>query len=47
MSGRRVCFSFHFDGDIWRASNVRTPGALDAIARVGFSDGSLRESKEE
>jgi len=43
MAGRRVFFSFHYETDIWRASNVRKSGALDAVARAGFSDGSLWE----
>lgn len=43
MSGRRVFFSFHYEGDIWRASNVRKSGSIDAAARAGFSDASLWE----
>jgi len=43
MSGRRVFFSFHYENDIWRASNVRKVGVIDATARAGFSDASLWE----
>lgn len=43
MAGRRVFFSFHYEKDIWRASNVRQSGAIDAKARTGFSDASLWE----
>ena len=43
MAGRRVFFSFHYERDIWRASNVRQSGAIDAKARAGFSDASLWE----
>lgn len=43
MAGRRVFFSFHYEKDIWRASNVRNSGTIDAKARAGFSDASLWE----
>jgi len=43
MAGRRVFFSFHYEADIWRASNVRNQGAIDAAARAGFTDASLWE----
>jgi hypothetical protein len=43
MAGRRVYFSFHYEADIWRASNVRNLGAIDAAARAGFTDASLWE----
>jgi hypothetical protein len=33
MAGRRVYFSFHYDNDIWRASNVRNSARFDAVAR--------------
>ena len=42
-SGRRVFFSFHYEEDIWRASNVRMSGEFDARARVGWDDASLWE----
>ena len=41
MAGRRVFFSFHYENDIWRASNVRNSGAIQAKARAGFTDASL------
>ena len=40
---RRVFFSFHYEQDIWRASNVRKAGEFDAIARAGWDDASLWE----
>lgn len=40
---RRTFFSFHYDRDIWRASNVRNIGAIDPVARAGFTDASLWE----
>ena len=43
MSGRRVYFSFHYDEDIWRASNVRNSARFDAIARAPWSDASIWE----
>jgi hypothetical protein len=43
MPGRRVFFSFHYEGDIWRATVVRNTGIVDAIARVGWTDASLWE----
>lgn len=43
MAGRRAFFSFHYERDIWRASNVRQSGAINARARAGFSDASLWE----
>jgi hypothetical protein len=43
MAGRRTFFSFHFQRDIWRASNVRNANKVDAVARVPFFDASLWE----
>ncbi len=40
---RRTFFSFHYDRDIWRASNVRNIGTIDPVARAGFTDASLWE----
>jgi hypothetical protein len=43
MAGRRVYFSFHYDNDIWRASNVRNSARFDAVARASWSDASIWE----
>lgn len=43
MAGRRVYFSFHYEQDIWRASNVRNSGNFDAVARAGWDDASIWE----
>jgi len=43
VAGRRVFFSFHYERDIWRASNVRNAGVVDAVARAGWDDASLWE----
>lgn len=43
MAGRRVYFSFHYEKDIWRASNVRNSAQFDAIARTPWQDASLWE----
>jgi hypothetical protein len=43
MAGRRVFFSFHYEEDIWRASNARSSGLFDARAAAGWSDASLWE----
>ena len=43
MAGRRVYFSFHYDNDIWRASNVRKSAQFDAVARTPWTDASLWE----
>jgi len=43
MSGRRVFFSFHYEGDVWRATNVRNAGKVDAAAAAGWDDASLWE----
>lgn len=43
MPGRRVYFSFHYENDIWRASNVRNASKVDAVAPFGWTDASLWE----
>lgn len=43
MAGRRVYFSFHYERDVWRATNVRKAGEVDATARAGWNDASLWE----
>jgi hypothetical protein len=43
MSGRRVFFSFHYELDIWRATNVRNAGKVDASTAAGWDDASLWE----
>jgi hypothetical protein len=43
MSGRSVFFSFHYEQDIWRATNVRNAGKVDAAAAAGWNDASLWE----
>lgn len=37
---RRVFFSFHFDGDIWRANQVRNCNVVHGCDRAGFYDHS-------
>jgi hypothetical protein len=41
--GRRVFFSFHYGGDVWRASSIRKSGQFDAVAAAGWNDASLWE----
>ena len=43
MPGRRVFFSFHYERDVWRATNVRNSGKVDATAAAGWDDASLWE----
>lgn len=43
MPGRRVFFSFHYEPDVWRATNVRNTGKVDATAAAGWNDASLWE----
>ncbi len=43
MPGRRVFFSFHYERDVWRATNVRNSGKVDATAAAGWNDASLWE----
>jgi hypothetical protein len=40
---RRVFFSFHYQLDIWRASNVRMANIVEGVAAAGFSDASIWE----
>lgn len=46
MAGRRVFFSFHYEQDVWRATNVRNSGKVDATAAAGWNDASLWEEAE-
>jgi len=47
MPGRRVFFSFHYEQDIWRATNVRNAGKVDAAAAAGWDDASLWEEAKQ
>jgi hypothetical protein len=40
---RRVFFSFHYENDVWRASNVRNSNIVEGTAAAGFHDASLWE----
>lgn len=40
---RKVFFSFHYQRDIWRASNIRNSGVVEGQAAAGFSDASIWE----
>lgn len=40
---RRVFFSFHYDGDIWRANQVRNSNVVAGPDRAGFFDHSEYE----
>ena len=44
MTGRRTFFSFHYQRDVWRASNIRNAGQFDARAAAGWDDASLWEA---
>jgi hypothetical protein len=44
VPGRRTFFSFHYGQDVWRATNVRNAGKVDATAAAGWSDASLWEA---
>lgn len=44
MAGRRTFFSFHYQRDVWRASNVRNCGKIDPQAAAGWADASLWEA---
>jgi hypothetical protein len=46
VPGRRVYFSFHYENDIWRASNVRNASKVDAVSPFGWSDASLWEESK-
>ena len=43
MTGRRVYFSFHYKGDVWRATIVRKAGAINDRVQGGWVDASLWE----
>lgn len=43
MAARHTFFSFHYQRDIWRASNIRNRGKVDAVAAAGFKDKSMWE----
>jgi hypothetical protein len=43
MPGRRVFFSFHYEQDVWRATNVRNAGKVDATTAAGWDDASIWE----
>jgi hypothetical protein len=38
-----VFFSFHYENDVWRATNVRNAGKVDAVASAGWNDASIWE----
>jgi len=40
---RRVFFSFHYNNDVWRASNVRNSNIVEGASAAGFHDASLWE----
>ena len=40
---KRVFFSFYYEQDVWRATNVRNAGKVDARAAAGWTDASLWE----
>lgn len=40
---RKVFFSFHHEGDIWRTNIVRNSGVVEGSAAAGFHDASLWE----
>jgi hypothetical protein len=43
MAGRRTFFSFHYQRDIWRATNVRNSNVVTAKASAGWTDASIWE----
>lgn len=43
MAGRQTFFSFHYERDVWRASQVRNSAKVDASAAAGWNDKSLWE----
>jgi hypothetical protein len=43
MPGRPVFFSFHYEQDVWRATNVRNAGKVDATTAAGWNDSSIWE----
>lgn len=40
---RQVFFSFHYQNDVWRASNIRNAHIVDGVAAAGFADASIWE----
>jgi len=40
---RRVFFSFHYQNDVWRASQIRNAHIVEGTAAAGFQDASLWE----
>jgi hypothetical protein len=40
MPGRRVFFSFHYEQDVWRATNVRNSGKLRRCAEPNSTRGA-------
>jgi hypothetical protein len=40
---RRVFFSFHYQNDVWRASQIRNAYIVEGTAAAGFQDASLWE----
>jgi hypothetical protein len=47
MPGRRVFFSFHYEQDVWRATNVRNSGKLRRCAEPNSTrkSSSLKRGK--
>ena len=45
MPGRRVFFSFHYEQDVWRATNVRNSGKLRRCAEPNSPRKSLKMVK--
>lgn len=43
MAGRQTFFSFHYERDVWRATQVRKSATVDASAAAGWNDKSLWE----
>jgi hypothetical protein len=40
---RHVFFSFHYQRDVWKASNIRNSGIVTGSAAAGFHDASIWE----
>ena len=40
---RRVFFSFYYQGDVWRANEIRNMHIVEGTAAAGFQDASLWE----
>lgn len=47
MAGRQTFFSFHYERDVWRASQVRNSATVDASAAAGWNDKSLWEEAKQ